>query len=68
MKLMKLGSRQNSSKINGIRLYRINFLFSNTRAHAKKLGALSFSIQKLARRSFLFIIGEKKNTFHKFQS
>ena len=33
----------------------------------KKLGALNFFIQKLARRSFLFIIGEKKNTSHMFQ-
>ena len=37
----------------------IDFLFSVTRAHAKKLGALNLFIQILARRSFLFIIGEK---------
>ena len=42
-------------------------MFSVTRAHAKKLGALNLLIQKLAPRPFLFIIGEEKNTFHIFQ-
>ena len=41
----------------------IDFLFSVTRAHAKKLGALNLFIQILARRSFLFIIGEKRALF-----
>ena len=45
----------------------IDFLFHVTRAHAKKLGALNLFVKKLARQSFFFIIGEKKNTFHMFQ-
>ena len=36
----------------------IDFLFSVTCAHAKKLSTLNLFIQKLACRSFLFIIGE----------
>ena len=50
-----------------LRSCQIDFLFSVTRAHAKKLGALNLFIQKLARRSFLFFVSEKKNTFRKFQ-
>ena len=46
-----------------VRLCQIDFLFSVTHAHAKKLGVLNLFIQKLARRSFLFIIVEKKRTF-----
>ena len=38
-----------------------------THAHTKKLGALNLFIQKLARLYFLFIIHEKKKTFHIFQ-
>ena len=38
-------------------------MFSVTRAHAKKLGAWNLFIKKLARRSFLFIIGEEKTFF-----
>ena len=45
----------------------IDFLFGVTRAHAKKPGTWNLFIQKLARRSFLFIIGEKNNNFHIFQ-
>ena len=45
----------------------IDFLFSVTRTHARKLGALNLFIKKLARQSFLFIIGEKKNTSNIFQ-
>ena len=45
----------------------IDFLFIVTRAHARKLGALNLFIKKLARQSFLFIIGEKKNTSNIFQ-
>ena len=43
-----------------IRTCQTDFLFSVTRANVKKLGALNLFIQKLARLSFLFIIGEKK--------
>ena len=43
-----------------VRLCQIDFLFSVIHAHAKKLGVLDLFIQKLARRSFLFIIVEKK--------
>ena len=50
-----------------IRPCQINFLFSVTRAHAKKRGVLKLFIQKLARVSFLFIASEKKITFHIFQ-
>ena len=45
-----------------------DLLFRVTRSHAKKLGEpLNLFIQKFARRCFLFITGEKKNTFHLFQ-
>ena len=44
----------------------IDFLFSVTCAHVKKLGALNLFIQKLEHQFFLFI-SEKKNTFHIFQ-
>ena len=44
-----------------IRPCQIDLLFSVTRTHVKKLGALNLFIQKLARLSFLFVIGEKKN-------
>ena len=50
-----------------VRPCQIDFLFSVTRVYAKKLGALNLFIQKLARRFFLFITGEKKNTFHIFK-
>ena len=48
-----------------VRSCQIDFLFSVTSLHAKKLGALNLFIQKLARWSFLCIIGEKR-TFHNF--
>ena len=44
----------------------IDFLFHVTRAHAKKLGALNLFVQKLARQSFLLLIGEKKEHFSCF--
>ena len=50
--------------IKQLRPCQIHFLFSVTRAHAKILGILNLFTQKLTRRSFLFIIGEKKNSFH----
>ena len=51
-----------------LRSCQIDFLFSVTCAHAKKRGALNLFIQKLARRSFLFIIGEKSTLFIYFNS
>ena len=44
-----------------VRLCQIDFFFSITCTHAKKLGALNLFIKKLACQLFLFIIGEKKN-------
>ena len=46
-----------------LRPCQIDFLFSVTRGHAKKLGSLNLFIKKLARLSFLFIIGEKRILF-----
>ena len=48
---------------NTVRSCQIDFLLSVTNAHAKKLDALNLFIKKLARQSFLFIIGEKKEHF-----
>ena len=45
----------------------IELLFSVTRTYVKKLGTVNLFIQKLERLSFLFIIDEKKSTFHIFQ-
>ena len=44
----------------------IDFLFSVTCTHVKKLGALNLFIQQLEHQFFLFM-SEKKNTFHIFQ-
>ena len=43
------------------RPHQIDFLFSITCTHAKKLGGLNLFIEKLARLSILFIIGEKEH-------
>ena len=42
-----------------LRPCQIYFLFRVTRADAEKSGSLNFFIEKFARRSFLFLIGER---------
>ena len=51
-----------------IRPCQTDFLLGVTRAHAKKKNRrIETFYPKISPRSFLFIISEKKNTFHLFQ-
>ena len=60
-------SWSNPYKIEVMRPCQIDFLLKVSRTHAEKLGALNLFFQKWVHRSFLFFVGEKKNTFHIFQ-